>query len=129
MSHRPEPDDVDLFVGGVEPDTQSALETERFIEEYKKRPGHALEAEEAERILAAFGISRSATMGCQTLSRCSSTGTDASQNCTRPNSVRPTERASTMKLLGSVRGFREKSRNDTDLLPSGKTVVVRHRPQ
>ena len=56
MSHRREPDDVDLFVGGVEPDTRSALETERFIEAYKKRPDYPFEAENAKRILAALGI-------------------------------------------------------------------------
>ena len=56
MSNRPEPDDVDLFVGGVEPDARSAIETARFIEEYKKRPDYPLEAEEAEQILAALGI-------------------------------------------------------------------------
>ena len=38
VPNRPEPDDVELFVGGVEPDVRSALETARFIEEYKKRP-------------------------------------------------------------------------------------------
>src|SRR5438132_1906500 len=56
MSNRPEPDDVDLFVGGVEPAARSAIETARFIEEYKKRPDYALEAEDAEQILAALGI-------------------------------------------------------------------------
>jgi hypothetical protein len=56
MSNRPEPDDVDLFVGGVEPDARSAIETARFIEEYKKRPDYPLEAEEAEQILAALGL-------------------------------------------------------------------------
>jgi hypothetical protein len=56
MGDRPEPDDVDFFVGGVEPDPRLALETTRFIEEYKKRPDYALEAEEAKRILAALGI-------------------------------------------------------------------------
>jgi hypothetical protein len=56
MSHQPEPDDVDLFVGGVEPDPQSALETERFIEEYTKRPDYPFEAQEAKRILAALGF-------------------------------------------------------------------------
>ena len=56
MSNLPEPDDVDLFVGGVEPDARSSIETARIIEEYKKRPDYPLEAEEAERVLAALGI-------------------------------------------------------------------------
>jgi hypothetical protein len=56
MSNRPEPDDVDLFVGGIEPEARSPIETARTIEEYKKRPDYPLEAEEAERILAALGI-------------------------------------------------------------------------
>jgi hypothetical protein len=56
MSNRPEPDDVDLFVGGVEPDARSSVETSRIIEEYKKKPDYPLEAEEAERVLAALGI-------------------------------------------------------------------------
>jgi hypothetical protein len=59
MSNRPEPDDVDLFVGGVEPDARSAIETARFIEEYKKCLDYPLEAEEAKRILAALGINDS----------------------------------------------------------------------
>src|SRR6476469_921599 len=56
MSHEPEPDDVDLFVGGVESNPRSSIETARLIEEYKKRPDYRLEAEEAEQILAALGI-------------------------------------------------------------------------
>jgi hypothetical protein len=56
MNHRPEPDDVDLFVGGVEPDPQASRETAEFIEEYKKRPDFPREAEEARRLLAAIGI-------------------------------------------------------------------------
>jgi len=59
MSNRPEPDDVDLFVGGVEPNARSAIETARFIEEYKKRPDYPLEVKEAERILADLGINPS----------------------------------------------------------------------
>jgi len=56
MSNRPEPDDVDLFVGGVQSDARSSIETSRVIEEHKKRPDYPLEAEEAERVLAALGI-------------------------------------------------------------------------
>jgi len=56
MSNRPEPDDVDLFVVGVESNAGSADETARIIEEYKKRSGYPFEAEEAERILATLGI-------------------------------------------------------------------------
>jgi len=57
MSKLPEPDDVDCFVGGVEPDARTSIETVRFIEEYKKRPDYPPELEEAERILADLGIS------------------------------------------------------------------------
>jgi hypothetical protein len=57
MSNRPEPDDVDLFVGGVQADPQASSETSRIIEEYKLRADYPLELEEAERVLAALGIS------------------------------------------------------------------------
>jgi hypothetical protein len=56
MSRLSEPDDVDFFVGGVEPDPMASIETARTIEEYKRRPDYRLEAEEAERILAALDI-------------------------------------------------------------------------
>ena len=56
MNRRPEPDDVDLFVGGVAPAVGASVETARFIEEYKKRPDYPLEAADAERVLAALGI-------------------------------------------------------------------------
>jgi hypothetical protein len=56
MSRLSEPDDVDFFVGGAEPDPRASTETARIIEEYKRRPGYRLEAEEAGRILAALGI-------------------------------------------------------------------------
>jgi hypothetical protein len=56
MSRISEPDDVDFFVGGIEPDARASAETARFIEEYKKRPDYSVEAEDAERILAALGI-------------------------------------------------------------------------
>jgi hypothetical protein len=51
-----EPDDVEFFVGGAEPNTKASVETARLIEEYKKRPDYPIEAEEAERILAGLGI-------------------------------------------------------------------------
>jgi hypothetical protein len=38
MSVLTEPDDVELFVGGLEPDAGAAAETARLIEEYKKWP-------------------------------------------------------------------------------------------
>jgi len=57
MNKLPEPDDVECFVGGVEPDAGTSIETVRLIEEYKKRPDYRLELEEAERILADLGIS------------------------------------------------------------------------
>jgi predicted signal transduction protein with EAL and GGDEF domain len=56
MSNRPEPDEVDLFVGGVAPDATLSIETSRIIEEYKKRADYPLEAAEAVRILATLGI-------------------------------------------------------------------------
>jgi len=56
MSKLPEPDDVECFVGGIEPDARTFIETVRFIEEYKKRSDYPLELEEAERILAELGI-------------------------------------------------------------------------
>jgi hypothetical protein len=57
MSRIIEPDDVDLFVGGIEPDPEAVAEAKRFIEEYKNRPDYHIEAENAERLLAALGIS------------------------------------------------------------------------
>jgi hypothetical protein len=56
MGNQPETDDVELFVGGVESDARSAIETARFIEEYKKRLEYPLEAKEAQQLLAALGI-------------------------------------------------------------------------
>jgi hypothetical protein len=56
MGKLTEPDDVDIFVGGVQPDAAASAETERFIDEYKKRPDYLLKAEAAEQILAAIGI-------------------------------------------------------------------------
>jgi hypothetical protein len=56
MSKLPEPDDIDLFIGGVEPQPGASEETANFIEDYKKHPDYPREAEEAERILATLGI-------------------------------------------------------------------------
>jgi hypothetical protein len=56
LASKSEPDDVDVFVGGIEPDASAPAATARFIEEYKKRPDYRVEAEEAERILAVLGI-------------------------------------------------------------------------
>lgn len=56
MKRRPEPDDVDLFIGGVEPDAEDLRETARFIKEHKSRPDYPAEAEEAEKILASLGL-------------------------------------------------------------------------
>jgi len=56
VNNRPEPDDVDFFVGGVESDATSADETAKIIEEYKNRPDYPFVVEEAEKILAALGI-------------------------------------------------------------------------
>jgi hypothetical protein len=56
MNRRFEPDDVDFFVGGVEPDPGASTDTARAIEEFKRRPEYRSEAEEAERILAGLGI-------------------------------------------------------------------------
>src|SRR4051812_578963 len=51
-----EPDDVDFVVGDVPPADRASIETERFIEAYKRRLEYRLEAEEAARILDALGI-------------------------------------------------------------------------
>ena len=55
MIKLPEPDDVDLFVGGVEPGAGTSIETVRFVEECKKRPDYPCEAGEPEQILASLG--------------------------------------------------------------------------
>src|SRR5438093_23203 len=56
MSKLPDPNDVEFFVGDVEPDPRLSIETARIIEEDKNRPDYPLEAEEAEQILAALRI-------------------------------------------------------------------------
>ena len=55
MSRLSDPEDVEVFVGGVEPDPTASLDTERLVEEIKKRPDYPFEAEKAARILAALG--------------------------------------------------------------------------
>jgi hypothetical protein len=57
MGKLTEPDDVDLFVGGVEPDAKAAEETARLIEECKKHPDYLRRAASAKQSLAAVGIS------------------------------------------------------------------------
>jgi hypothetical protein len=57
MGKLTEADDVDLFVGGVEPDAEAAAETATLIEECKKHPDSLRKAASAEQILAAVGIS------------------------------------------------------------------------
>jgi hypothetical protein len=56
MPEKFDPADVDEFVGGVAPDASASNKTAKFVEEYKKDPNHRLEAEDAERILAALGM-------------------------------------------------------------------------
>jgi len=56
MGELSEPDDVDFFVGDVEPDPEAAFETAQAIEEYKRRPEYREEAERAKQILADLGI-------------------------------------------------------------------------
>src|SRR5690348_8518379 len=56
MNKLPEPDDVDFVVGDIPPADRASIETERFIEAYKRRPEYRLEAEQAARILDALGI-------------------------------------------------------------------------
>ena len=54
MTLPPEPDDIDFFVGGVEPEPGADEETARYIKELKSRPEHRAEVEEARKILDAF---------------------------------------------------------------------------
>lgn len=56
MNKLPEPDHVDFLVGDVEADPQVSVKTMKAIEEFKRRPGYRVEAEEAERILTEVGI-------------------------------------------------------------------------
>jgi hypothetical protein len=49
-------DEVDLFVGDVDPDPDSLLETSRFIAAYKQMPDYQAKVEEAKKILADLGI-------------------------------------------------------------------------
>jgi hypothetical protein len=56
MVERADSDEVDLFVGGVEPDPDSLLETSRFIAAYKQQPDYQAKREEANQILAELAI-------------------------------------------------------------------------
>ena len=56
MAERTDSDEVDLFVGGVDPDPDSLLETSRFIAAYKQQPDYQAKVEEAKKILTDLGI-------------------------------------------------------------------------
>ena len=56
MDKRIDSDEVDIFVGGVEPEPDALSETSRFIAFYKQQPGYQAELEEAKKILADLGI-------------------------------------------------------------------------
>ena len=49
-------DEVDVFVGGVEPRPDALSETSRFFAAYKQRPDYRLELEEANMIHTELGI-------------------------------------------------------------------------
>jgi hypothetical protein len=51
MARLPEPDDVDIVVEGGDTDPESIRQTIEFIEEYKRRPGHADKVRRAKRFL------------------------------------------------------------------------------
>ena len=56
MSNLPDPEDIDLFVGGVEPDPTASVEAERIIGEHTLFPDHPRKVEEAKRLLATLGV-------------------------------------------------------------------------
>ena len=56
MDKQIESDEVDIFVGGVEPEADALSETSRFIALYKQQPTYQAELEEARKILADLGI-------------------------------------------------------------------------
>ena len=56
MGRLPEPDDVDFVVEGGDSDPESVRETIEYVKEYKRRPEHAAEVEEAKRILESLKI-------------------------------------------------------------------------
>ena len=70
-------DEVDIFVGGVEPDPDALSETSRFIALYKQRPAYQAELEEAKKILADLGIDPM-PMVCRMLNPCWIIGTTTS---------------------------------------------------
>jgi hypothetical protein len=55
MGERTDSDEVDLFVGGIDPDPDSLVETSRFIAAFKQRPDYQAKVEEAKKILADLG--------------------------------------------------------------------------
>jgi hypothetical protein len=55
MLERPEPDDVDEFVGGVEPDPESDAQMLEAIAESKRRPDYPAILAESARILSEMG--------------------------------------------------------------------------
>ena len=56
MGERTDSDEVDLFVGGVDPDPDSLVETSRFIAAFKQQPDYQAKLEEAKKMLADLGI-------------------------------------------------------------------------
>ncbi len=56
MDEKTSSDEVDLFVDGVAPDSDSPVEASRFIAAYKQRPDYQAKVEEAKKILADLGI-------------------------------------------------------------------------
>jgi len=56
MDKRNGSNEVDLFVGGVDPDPDSLIETSRLIAANKQRPDYQNKLEEAKKILTDAGI-------------------------------------------------------------------------
>ncbi len=56
MDKRIDSDEVDILVGGVEPEPDALSKTSRFIALYKQQPAYQTELEEAKKILADLGI-------------------------------------------------------------------------
>jgi len=77
MGERTDSDEVDIFVGGIEPDPDSLVETSRFIAAFKQRPDYQAKVEEAKKILADLGIDP-LPMECRMRDPCWIIGTGAS---------------------------------------------------